>query len=89
MPIINNEQCKRNTVKDLDIRGRLCPMTFIYTKLALEEMNKGDILEVLLDFPPALKNIPDSCKRQNLAKLLKIKELDSNKHIWQLTLERI
>ena len=64
-------------------------MTFVYTKLALEEMDEGEVIEVLLDFPPALKNIPESCKRQNLAEVLEIKKLDKIKKVWRLNLRKI
>jgi len=76
-------------VKKLDIRGKVCPMTFIYTKLRLEEMKKDEILEVTLDFPAALESIPDSCKRQDLAETIEIKEFDGNKNTWLLILRKI
>ncbi|MFW9951618.1 MAG: sulfurtransferase TusA family protein [Candidatus Thorarchaeota archaeon] len=84
----------RAVIKDadlnkLDIRGEMCPMTFVYTKLALEDMKKGQYLEVLLDFPSALKNIPDSCKRQNLAEVIKIEELNKEKKEWIILLKKI
>lgn len=87
---VKNEKKKENpTTKKLDIRGKLCPMTFIYTKLALEEMNNGEFLEVLVDYPPAVENIPYSCKRQDLAELFDIKEIDSDKKFWQLILRKL
>ena len=76
-------------IKKLDIRGKLCPMTFVYTKLALEELEKGEILEVLLDFPAALKSIPENCKRQSLAEVVETKKNDQNKASWMLKLRRI
>jgi len=83
---LNNEG---EGVKKLDICGKVCPMTFIYTKLALEEMETNDILEVLLDFPAAIENVPDSCKRQDLAELVKVKEIDSNKKTWKLLFRKL
>ena len=83
---LNNEG---ESVKKLDICGKVCPMTFIYTKLALEEMETNDILEVLLDFPAAIENVPDSCKRQDLAELVKVKEIDSNKKTWKLLFRKL
>jgi tRNA 2-thiouridine synthesizing protein A len=83
------ENLKGNSVKKLDIRGKMCPMTFVYTKLALEEMNKGEIIEVLLDFPPALDNVPDSCRRQNLAEVMEIKQIDKKERTWQLSLKKL
>ncbi|MFW9773630.1 MAG: sulfurtransferase TusA family protein [Promethearchaeota archaeon] len=73
----------------MDIRGKVCPMTFVYTKVELEKLNKDEILEVILDFEPALKNIPDSCKRQKLAILLKGKSINSKPKEWMLRLKRI
>ena len=75
--------------KQIDIRGKVCPLTFVYTKLALEELNRDTILEVYLDFPPALKNIPESCKRQSLAELLEIKEYHSDKPEWIMILKKL
>ena len=73
----------------LDIRGKVCPLTFVYTKLALEELETGNILEVYLDFPAALKNIPENCKRQNIAELLEIKEYHSDKPEWIMILKKL
>ena len=89
MSINKLENQKSVIVRKLDIRGKVCPMTFVYTKLALEEMNKGEIIEVLLDFPPAVKNIPESCRRQGLAEVLKIKKIDRNNKVWQLNLRKV
>jgi len=85
--IVNNSE--ELVKKHLDIRGKVCPMTFVYTKLTLEELDKGDILEVLLDFPAALENIPKSCRRQNLAEILEIKEVNSLKETWLLKLKKL
>jgi len=75
--------------KQIDIRGKVCPLTFVYTKLALEELEKGEILEVYLDFPAALKNIPESCKRQSIAELLDVKDHHSDKPEWIMILKKL
>ncbi|MFX1504259.1 MAG: sulfurtransferase TusA family protein [Promethearchaeota archaeon] len=79
----------RIMLKKLDIKGKVCPMTFVYTKLTLEELNRGDILEVILDFPPAVKNIPKNCNRQNIAELIEKKELEPEEGIWLLKLKKL
>jgi TusA-related sulfurtransferase len=89
MSINNSEKSKESLIKHLDITGLVCPMTFVYTKLTLEELDKGNILEVILDFPPATKNISENCRRQEIAELIEIKEVDSEKHIWLLKLKKI
>ena len=55
--------------ENLDLRGKICPMTFVYTKLALENISRGKILKVKLDFPPAFTNVPRSVKLQKLGKV--------------------
>ncbi|MFX1277964.1 MAG: sulfurtransferase TusA family protein [Promethearchaeota archaeon] len=80
----NNEQIHR-----LDIRGKVCPMTFVYTKLHLEKMNTGELLEVILDFPAAVKNIPDSCKRQDLGEIVDIREINEAKKEWMLIIKKL
>ncbi|MBA7505316.1 putative sulfur carrier protein [subsurface metagenome] len=89
MSVNKNINNKEGDIKKLDLRGKICPMTFVYTKLAIEELNKGDIIEVVVDFPPAVENIPDSCKRQSLAELLDITEIDSHKKSWRLSLKKL
>ncbi|MGQ4873460.1 MAG: sulfurtransferase TusA family protein [Promethearchaeia archaeon] len=80
---------EKAVIKTLDIRGKVCPMTFVYTKITLEELEKGDLLEVILDFPMAVENIPDSCRRQSLAELIKVEEIDGPKKTWKLLLKKI
>ena len=36
--------------RELDIRGEVCPYTFVKTRLALEEMQPGQVLRVLVDY---------------------------------------
>jgi len=89
MSINNSDKSEKASIKHLDIKGLVCPMTFVYTKLTLEELNRGDVLEVILDFPPATKNIYENCRRQDIAELLEVKEINANKHIWLLKLKKL
>ena len=50
--------------RELDIRGEVCPYTFVKTRLALEEMAPGQVLRVWVDYEPATKNVPRSVKLQ-------------------------
>ena len=80
----------KNEPKAIDIRGKVCPMTFVYAKINLEKMNPGELIDIILDFPPALKNIPKSCDTQKLAKLISIKKVSNNeKEEWIMRLEKI
>lgn len=48
--------------RELDIRGQICPYTFVRTKLALEAMDAGQTLRVLLDYEPATESVPRSLR---------------------------
>jgi tRNA 2-thiouridine synthesizing protein A len=43
-----------------DIRGEVCPFTFVRTKLALEAVEIGETIRVVTDHEPASRNIPRS-----------------------------
>ncbi|ALF55559.1 SirA-like domain-containing protein [Nostoc piscinale CENA21] len=44
----------------LDLRGTPCPINFVRTKLRLEKMSPGDLLEVWLDPGEPIEQVPDS-----------------------------
>ena len=46
----------------LDLCGDVCPITFAKTKIALEDMELGQVLRVLLDWEPAIRNVPRSAE---------------------------
>lgn len=48
----------------LDLRGTICPINFVKTKLKLEELSSGDVLEVLLDEGEPIRNVPRSVKEE-------------------------
>ncbi|MGH7641165.1 MAG: sulfurtransferase TusA family protein [Candidatus Dormibacteria bacterium] len=45
----------------LDLRGVACPLTFVRTRLALNHLQVGDTLEVLLDEGEPAESVPQSC----------------------------
>ena len=44
----------------LDLRGTPCPINFVRTKLKLEQMSPGSLLEVWLDAGEPVEQVPDS-----------------------------
>ncbi|NJL66547.1 MAG: sulfurtransferase TusA family protein [Microcoleus sp. SM1_3_4] len=48
----------------LDLRGTPCPLNFIRTKLRLQQMQPGAILEVWLDAGEPIEQVPDSLKME-------------------------
>jgi TusA-related sulfurtransferase len=48
----------------LDLRGTPCPINFVRTKLKLEQMEPGALLEVWLDPGEPIEQVPDSLKME-------------------------
>lgn len=46
----------------LDLRGEVCPFTFVRARLRLEELPRGARLRILVDHEPASRNIPRSAR---------------------------
>ncbi|MFA4906249.1 MAG: sulfurtransferase TusA family protein [Candidatus Margulisiibacteriota bacterium] len=58
----------------LDLTGVPCPLNFVKTKLKLEELKSGELLEVVLDDGEAIVNVPRSVKDEG-NKILKVEKL--------------
>ena len=50
--------------KELNLKGKICPYTFIESMLVLEEMNDGEVLRVIVDYAPAVCDVPQSLKNE-------------------------
>ena len=50
----------QNSDAQIDLRGAPCPINFVKTKLYLEKMIPGEILEVWLDSGEPIEQVPDS-----------------------------
>lgn len=48
----------------LNLRGTPCPINFVRTKLKLEAMAPGQILEVWLDAGEPIEQVPDSLRME-------------------------
>jgi TusA-related sulfurtransferase len=46
--------------RDLDLQGEVCPYTFVKSKLALEQLQVGQVLRVLVDNSESASNVPRS-----------------------------
>ncbi len=60
---------------ELDLRGVLCPINFVKTKLKLESMAEGEVLEVVLDSGEPIQNVPKSLKDEG-HKIVEVKKED-------------
>ncbi len=53
-----------NVDEVIDITDVTCPITFVKTKVALEELDEGQILQVHLNDGEPVKNVPRSVKEE-------------------------
>ncbi|MBI2412267.1 MAG: sulfurtransferase TusA family protein [Deltaproteobacteria bacterium] len=57
----------------LDLRGVMCPINFVKTKLKLETLEAGEVLELVLDSGEPIQNVPKSIKEEG-HKILEVKK---------------
>ena len=68
---------KKKLVNELNLKGEVCPMTFVKTKLAIEKLNSGEKLKVIFNSSEAKINVPKSLKELNY-KVITINDIDEN-----------
>ena len=69
----------------LDLRGVLCPINFVKTKLKLEELNPGEILEIIIDAGEPMANVPRSIKEEG-HRIIKVEKLNGS---FRLCIEKV
>jgi TusA-related sulfurtransferase len=69
----------------LDLKGVQCPFNYVKTKLKLETMQSGQILEVSLDDGEPIKNVPQSLKQDGHQILLQEK---LNERFWKIFVKK-
>jgi tRNA 2-thiouridine synthesizing protein A len=68
-----------NVAQTLDVRGEICPNPDVRTLTTLEKMEKGQILEVLVDYPLSVERIPKNAENRK-HKVLKVEKVDGPEH---------
>ena len=71
--------------KELNLRGEVCPYTFVKSKLALEVMQSGQVLQVIVDNDESASNVPRSMQNEghNVLEVVKLTDKD-----WQITVRK-
>ncbi len=64
--------------KRIDIKGLVCPYTFVKAKLAIESMEIRQVLEILLDYEESSRSIPKAMAEhgQKVLNVEKINDTD-------------
>lgn len=61
---MTGEEVQLIVERQLNLKGKICPYTFIETMLTLEEMEPDKVLRVIIDYPPAACEVPQSLKNE-------------------------
>jgi tRNA 2-thiouridine synthesizing protein A len=73
--------------KRINIKGLVCPYTFVKAKLAIESMEIGEVLEILLDYEEASRSIPKSMEDHG-QKVLKVEKTGDKDWVLQIRKEK-
>jgi TusA-related sulfurtransferase len=60
----------------LDLRGVACPLNFVKTKLILDKLERGSVLEVLLDEGEPIESVASSVQAEGHQITNKVKSED-------------
>ena len=72
--------------RELDLKGEVCPFTFVKSKLIIEQMEPGEVLKVILDYRPSVENVPKSMKEEG-QEVLEIKQINEN--LWEVIIRKV
>ncbi len=73
--------------KKINIKGLVCPYTFVKSKLAVEDMEVGQVLEILLDYEEASRSIPKSMEDHG-QRVLKVEKVNDTDWVIQVRKEK-
>jgi tRNA 2-thiouridine synthesizing protein A len=71
--------------KELNLQGEVCPYTFVKSKLALEIMQPGQVLRVIVDNDESAANVPRSMQNEG-HNVLGVTKLNGND--WQIVVQK-
>ena len=71
--------------KKIDIRGLVCPYTFVKAKLAIESLEIGQLLEIVLDYEEASRSIPQSMEDHG-QKVIRVEKMNDTD--WLLVIRK-
>jgi TusA-related sulfurtransferase len=68
----------------LDLRGIKCPLNWAYAKVRLEQMTRGEKLELILDDPRGARDIPRAAEAEGYAVI----DIGHMGDTWRLRIEK-
>ncbi len=78
-------ESRQQVAESLDLKGEVCPYTFVKSKLALEEMESGQVLRVIVDNRGSAENVPRSLSSEG-HQILDVSK--QNETDWAITVKK-
>jgi tRNA 2-thiouridine synthesizing protein A len=72
--------------RELDLKGEVCPFTFVKSKLIIEQMDKDQVLRVILDYKPSVENVPKSMEMEG-QEVLAVNQIGEN--LWEVLVRKV
>ena len=71
--------------RDLDLKGEVCPYTFVKSKLALEQMDADQVLRVTVDNSESASNVPRSLELEG-HEVIKVEQVSPS--VWDIVVKK-
>lgn len=68
----------------LDLRGLKCPLNWAHAKVRLEQIERGAVLELILDDPRSIRDIPRAAEAEGYV----VAEPRRDGSAWRLRIEK-
>ena len=68
----------------LDLRGIKCPLNWAHAKVRLEMMQRGEVLELVIDDPRGAHDIPRAAEAEGYS----VVEVHASGSVWDLRIEK-
>ena len=72
-----------DTIK-LDLRGLKCPLNWAHAKVRLEQMTRGQRIELLVDDPRGARDIPRAAEAEGYSVI----EIAGKSNAWRIQIEK-
>lgn len=72
--------------QEINLKGEVCPYTFLKSLLALEEMEPGQVLRVIVDYLPSVENVPQSLKNEG-HEIVQVEQINDTD--WAITARKL
>lgn len=70
--------------EELDLRGIKCPLNWAKAKVCLEDLGRGDVLELIIDDRKGRQDIPRAAEAEGYV----ILGIEEEKRFWRIIIEK-